>query len=822
MVNIDNLLAELTLEEKVSLLAGADTWRTAAIPRLNIPSVKVSDGPNGARGGEFADGKSAACFPAGVALGATFDPEVVEKVGAALGDDLKSKSAQVLLAPTINLHRTPIGGRNFECYSEDPYLTGSLASAYIKGVQSEGVFATAKHFAVNDTEFERFTISSDLDERTLRELYLAPFQQAVREANPGCIMTSYNQINGVMASENSHTIKEILRGEWEYDGLVMSDWFGAHSVAGTANAGLDLEMPGPTRIRGEKLVAAVKAGEVSEETINERARKVLELAVKAGKFEDPEEKPEEGIDKEEHRQIIRQAGAESIVLLKNENNILPLDASKLKKIAIIGPNAQQAIVMGGGSASVRTHYTVSPFEGIKNAVPAEVELAHELGCYTHKWCTTLDGKMKTKDGENGVAFEYFVGSGFNEFHSRMVQRSSRIWLFDGLPAGIDGKHFSARLTTLYTPEKTGKHIIGLASSGLSKLYINGEEVIDNWTSQDKPGIFFDSGSAERTSTFQMQAGEAVEIVIEFERSTHPRDMPAIRFGIVEEMNPNSIEDAVELAKTADAVVLVVGLNGEWETEGEDRATMQLAGKQDELISAVAKANKNLVVVNQSGTPINMPWIDDVPSILQTWYLGQEAGNSIADVLFGKVNPSGKLPTTFPIRIEDTPAFINYPGDNGHVHYGEGLYIGYKYYDVRKAPVLFPFGHGLSYSAFEYKNVRVNQPTLEADGTITVSVDVTNTSQVDGKEVVQVYVHDKVSSLHRPLKELRSFKKVNVPAGQTVTVDLVLDKYALGFYDDQQNTWVAEQGAFEAHVGSSVTDIRGKVEFELTNTGKWIK
>ncbi|KAH8551074.1 glycoside hydrolase family 3 domain protein [Umbelopsis sp. PMI_123] len=822
MVDIDNLLAQLTLEEKVSLLAGADTWRTAAIPRLNIPAVKVSDGPNGARGGEFADSKPAACFPAGVALGATFDTEVVEKVGAALGDDLKTKSAQVILAPTINLHRTPIGGRNFECYSEDPYLTGSMASAYINGVQSQGVFATAKHFAVNDTEFERFTISSDLSERALRELYLAPFQKAVRESNPGCIMTSYNKINGVDASANSYTITDILRGEWEYEGLVMSDWFGAHLVAETANAGLDLEMPGPTRIRGEKLIAEVKAGNVTEETINARARKVLELAVKAGKFEDPEEKPEQGIDKEEHRQVIRQAGAESIVLLKNENNVLPLDASKLKKIAIIGPNSKEAVVMGGGSAGVKTHYTITPYDGIKNALSPEAELAYEIGCYTHKYCTLLDGRMKTKDGENGVAFEYFVGAGFKEFHSRVVQPSSRIWLFDSLPEGIDGKHFSARLTTLYTPETTGKHILGLASAGLSKLFVNGNEVIDNWTSQDKPGIFFDSGSNERTATVPMQAGETVEIVIEFERSDQPRELPAIRFGLVEEMNPNSIEDAVELAKNSDAVIIIAGLNGEWETEGEDRATMKLPGKQDELISAVAKVNKNLVLVNQSGTPIDMPWLEEVPSILQAWYLGQEAGNSIADVLFGKVNPSGKLPTTFPIRIEDTPAYINYPGDNGHVNYGEGLYIGYRYYDVRMAPVNFPFGHGLSYANFEYKNVRANQPTVEANGTITVSVDVTNTSEVDGKEVVQVYIHDKVSSLHRPLKELRSFKKVNVPAGQTVTVDLVLDKYALGFYNDAEKTWVAEQGTFEALVASSATDIRGKVEFELTSTAKWIK
>ncbi|KAH8551262.1 glycoside hydrolase family 3 domain protein [Umbelopsis sp. PMI_123] len=822
MVDIDNLLAQLTVEEKVSLLAGADTWRTAAIPRLSIPAVKVSDGPNGARGGKFSDSKPAACFPSGVALGATFDPEVVEKVGAALGDDMKTKSAQVILGPTINLHRTPIGGRNFECYSEDPYLTGSMAAAYINGVQSQGVFATAKHFAVNDTEFERFTICTDLSERTLRELYLAPFQKAVRDSNPGCIMTSYNKINGVDASANSYTINDILRGEWEYEGLVMSDWFGAHLVAETANAGMDLEMPGPTRIRGEKLVAEVKAGNVTEETINARARKVLELAVKAGKFEDPEEKPEHGIDKEEHRQIIRQAGAESIVLLKNENNVLPLDASKLKKIAIIGPNSKEAVITGGGSAGVNTHYTITPYDGIKNAISPETELAYENGCYTHKYCTLLDGRMKTKDGENGVAFEYFVGAGFKEFHSRVVQPSSRIWLFDSLPEGINGKHFSARLTTLYTPETTGKHILGLASAGLSKLFVNGSEVIDNWTSQDKPGIFFDSGSNERTASVPMQAGETVEIVIEFERYDQPRDLPAIRFGLVEEMNPNSIEDAVELAKNSDAVIIIAGLNGEWETEGEDRATMKLPGKQGELISAVAKVNKNLVLVNQSGTPIDMPWLDEVPSILQAWYLGQEAGNSIADVLFGKVNPSGKLPTTFPIRIEDTPAYINYPGDNGHVNYGEGLYIGYRYYDVRMAPVNFPFGHGLSYANFEYKNVRVNQPTVEANGTITVSVDVTNTSQVDGKEVVQVYIHDKVSSLHRPLKELRSFKKVNVPAGQTVTVDLVLDKYALGFYNDAEKTWIAEQGTFEALVASSATDIRGKVEFELTSTAKWIK
>jgi beta-glucosidase len=581
-------------------------------------------------------------------------------------------------------------------------------------------------------------------------------------------------------------------------------------------------MPGPTRYRGSKLVAEVKAGKVTEETINERARKILELAVKAGKFENPEEHPEQAIDKEEHRQLIRQAGAESLVLLKNDNNTLPLDASKLKNIAVIGPNAQESIVMGGGSAGVRTHYTITPFEGIKSAIGEESQLSHELGCYTHKYCTLLDGRIKTKDGEEGLEFEYYNGQGFDTFHSRCIQSTSKLWLFDCLPEGIDGAGtFTARLRTLYTPKTSGKHILGLASCGFSRLLVNGDEVIDNWNDQLKPGIFFDMGSAEKTGTYEMQANQPVEIIVEFERSPIERELPAIRFGLVEEMNPNSVEDAVELAKKSDVAIIIAGLNGEWETEGEDRTTLQLAGKQDELISAVAKANKNTIVVNQSGTPISMPWLNEVPSVLQTWYLGQEAGNAIADVLFGKVNPSGKLPTTFPLKLEDTPAYINYPGENGHVNYGEGLYIGYRYYDVRKVPVLFPFGHGLSYSNFEYKNVRVNKPNMEGDSTITVSVDVTNTSEVDGKEVVQVYVHDKVASLNRPLKELRNFKKVNVPAGQTVTVDIVLDKYALGFYNDLEKTWVAEQGTFEALVGSSSTDIRGSVEFELTSTIKWL-
>lgn len=598
--------------------------------------------------------------------------------------------------------------------------------------------------------------------------------------------------------------------------------FGTHSVAEATNAGMDLEMPGPTRYRGSKLVAEVKAGKVTEETINERARKILELAVKAGKFENPEEHPEQAIDKEEHRQLIRQAGAESLVLLKNDNNTLPLDASKLKNIAVIGPNAQESIVMGGGSAGVRTHYTITPFEGIKSAIGEESQLSHELGCYTHKYCTLLDGRIKTKDGEEGLEFEYYNGQGFDTFHSRCIQSTSKLWLFDCLPEGIDGAGtFTARLRTLYTPKTSGKHILGLASCGFSRLLVNGDEVIDNWNDQLKPGIFFDMGSAEKTGTYEMQANQPVEIIVEFERSPIERELPAIRFGLVEEMNPNSVEDAVELAKKSDVAIIIAGLNGEWETEGEDRTTLQLAGKQDELISAVAKANKNTIVVNQSGTPISMPWLNEVPSVLQTWYLGQEAGNAIADVLFGKVNPSGKLPTTFPLKLEDTPAYINYPGENGHVNYGEGLYIGYRYYDVRKVPVLFPFGHGLSYSNFEYKNVRVNKPNMEGDSTITVSVDVTNTSEVDGKEVVQVYVHDKVASLNRPLKELRNFKKVNVPAGQTVTVDIVLDKYALGFYNDLEKTWVAEQGTFEALVGSSSTDIRGSVEFELTSTIKWL-
>lgn len=600
----------------------------------------------------------------------------------------------------------------------------------------------------------------------------------------------------------------------------MFDRFGTRSVVESVEAGVDLEMPGPTRFRGEKLVAAVKQGKLSEESVNERARKVLELVAKAGKFESPGLAPEQGINKEEHRNLIRKAGSESLVLLKNDKQTLPLDASKLKTIAVIGPNAKESIVMGGGSAGVMTHYTITPYDGIKNAVGDNVELPHALGCYTHRFCTLLDGLMKTPDGEDGLELEFFKGHGLKDFHSRHQKATSKLWLFDSVPSDIEPA-FSARVRTRYTPKTTGKHILGLASCGLSRLYVDGKEIIDNWTSQDGPGIFFDMGSNERRGICEMQANEPVEIVIEFQRAEQSRYLAAIRFGLVEEMNPNTIQEAVEVAKKADAVIIVAGLNAEWETEGEDRVSMSLPGEQNELISAVAKANANTIVVNQSGTPIDMPWVDEVPAILQTWYLGQEAGNAIADVLFGKVNPSGKLPTTFPIRIEDTPAYVNYPGDNGHVSYGEGLYIGYRYYDLRKVPVLYPFGHGLSYSSFEYKNARVNQENMEPEGTITVSVDVTNTSNVDGKEVVQVYVHDKASSLSRPLKELRNFKKANIPAGETVTVDVVLDKHALGFYCDKEKTWVAEEGAFEALVGSSSADIHAKVEFNLTSTTKWI-
>lgn len=815
---IETLLAEMTLDEKVSLLAGASLWKTVPIERLGIPTVKMTDGPNGARGdGFFTSGVPAACFPVGIALAATWNTELVMRVGQALGEDAKTKGIQTILGPTANIHRSPLNGRNFESFSEDPFLSARMAVAYILGLQSRKVGATIKHFVCNDSEFERMTISSEVDERALHEIYLPPFRAAVQEAKTWAIMSSYNKINGIHASDHGQLLTEILKQKWGYDGIVISDWFGTRSTVAAANAGLDLEMPGPAQQRGEKLLHAVQAHQVSEETINASVRRMLRYITRTGAFESPSDPTEHAVDQPEHRAIARQVAAESIVLLKNARHMLPLKLSRLKRIAIIGPNAKTAQIMGGGSSQLNAHYAVTPFDGIRAKIGKEVKIGYEIGCTNHKWLPMLNHRWVSPIGgeaEHGFTIDYFNNK---EFEGAPIwQTTSRsceqVWVNDVGP-NVNASSFSARLRGRFTAQETGTFMFGLASAGLSRLLIDGHPIIDNWTKQTLGGAFVGIGSTEVTAPFAMQAGASYELCIEYCRHDSPM-LGGIRIGCLSPIASKPMERAVKLAAKSEVALVFVGLNGDWESEGYDRPHIDLIGEQVELIERVAAVNPKTVVVLQSGSPIAMPWLNHVAGVIQAWYPGQECGNAIADILFGDVNPAGRLPQTFPVRLEDNPAYINYPGENGKVRYGEGIFVGYRYYEKKQVAPLFPFGFGLSYTSFAYSNLRLETTKLQAGQEMPVCVDVTNTGKFAGQEVVQFYVRDIQSKLVRPLKELKGFVKVQLQPGETRTIEWMMRPEALAYYDDAVHDWITEPGEFELLVGSSSQDIRISQTFEL--------
>ncbi|KAK8103772.1 uncharacterized protein PG998_010805 [Apiospora kogelbergensis] len=793
-------LSLLSLEEKVSLLTAADFWRTKSIPGKTIPAVKTSDGPNGARGGIFVGGTKAALFPCGISLAATWNKNLIYEVGQHLADEVKARSAHVLLAPTVCMHRHPLGGRNFESFSEDPLLTGKLAAQYIQGLQSKGVAATIKHFVTNEQETHRLTIDSVLMERPLRELYLRPFEIAVREANPWAVMTSYNLINGVHADMNDHTLKDILRGEWKYDGTVVSDWGGVNSTVEAIKAGCDIEFPYSAKWRFDKVLKAIKDGLLSQDDIDRAAENVLTLVERTRGDDMSPEAEEREDNRQETRELIREAGAQGITLLKNDNSVLPINP-KTAKVAVIGPNANRAIAGGGGSASLNPYYNTLPLDSIRAAV--EHEVVYAQGCHIHKWLPVASPFCTDKTGKPGVALEWFSGDKFEgDVIVQQRRTNTDLFLWDSAPLAQLGPEWSAIATTYLTPTETGKHTISYMSVGPGKLFVDGKLALDLWDWTEEGEAMFD-GSIDYMVDVEMQAGKAVELRVEMTNELRPiakqkqfnmtHKYGGCRIGFKQADAVDYLQQAVDAAREADVAVVIVGLDAEWESEGYDRKTMDLPsdGSQDRL----------------SGSPVTMPWADRVPAIVQAWYQGQEAGNALADVLFGLKNPSGKLPTTFPKRIEDAPAYHNWPGENLRVVYGEGMYMGYRHYDRTKIAPLFSFGHGLSYTSFEYGRVSLSRKTLRPDAPIHLVMAVTNVGPVAGFETVQVYMRDEKSALPRPEKELVAFEKVYLEPEETKHITVPLDKYAVGYYNDSIPAWIAEEGSFHVLVGASSADIR---------------
>lgn len=803
---ISELIERLTVEEKISMLAGVDLWHTKPVPRLGIPAIKVTDGPIGARGSQGSSGPGAACFPAPVAMGATWNPDLINRVGHALADETRAKGAHFLLAPMVNIMRSPLAGRHFECFSEDPYLTTQLAVAYIKGLQENGVGACIKHFVCNDSEYQRMSISSAVDERTLREIYLYPFEVAIRDAKPWSVMSAYNKLNGTYCSENKHLLMDILKDEWQYDGLVMSDWYGTYSPE-VASGGLDLEMPGPARWMGVDVHKSLDQGNLTLQQLDDKVGRILLAIQRVGAFEDPEIYPESALDSEATRQLARSVAEESIVLLKNQG-ILPVNPAETRSIAVIGENANWVQPMAGGSSAVNPHYVISPLAAIQQVVGDKVALNYSPGCIVHKSLPLLDMSLLSTPGDEPGGYTVELFSDPNEMlepvRTFFFDRADITWS-DELLIGLDPQAFSVRLNARFIPKKSGKHQFSLSGNGLFRLMVNDCLIIDNWTGKSRQDVP-PWNCPEQIGEINLESGQACDFRLEYSWAGF---MPyrVIRVGHWVPFEGDLISEAVDLAKRSDVVLMFAGLTNEWESEGYDRPDMRLPGRQDELIEKVCEANPNTIVVLNTGSPVSMPWMGKTPAILQTWYGGQELGNAVTGVLFGAVNPSGKLPFTMPANLEQNPTYINYPGEFGEVRYGEGIFIGYRYYDAKLLEPAFPFGHGLSYTEFSYNNLDIQADSFNHNGLIIVSVDICNLGNYPGKEVVQLYLVDCVSPVLRPPRELKAFQKVYLNPGETKTVVLTLDRRSLSYYNPDQGDWIMDPGEYEVQVGSSSRDIR---------------
>ncbi|MCX2728585.1 glycoside hydrolase family 3 C-terminal domain-containing protein [Thermomicrobium sp. 4228-Ro] len=812
--DIDKLVEMLTIDEKVALLAGDSMWTVPGVPRLGIRPLKVSDGPAGVRGSRIVP---AAAFPAPVLLGATWDPELVKRVGHALAEEAETKGVHVVLAPTINIQRTSLGGRNFECFSEDPWLTARLAVAYVRGLQERGIGACIKHYVANDQEFERMTISVEVSERTLREVYLFPFAVAIAEADPWCVMAAYNRLGGTYCSEHPWLLTTVLREELGYPGVVMSDWFATHSTAQALRAGLDLEMPGPPQWRGEKLRDALQRGEVSEE-VDRSARRILLLYERAGRLDPgPNVVEERAIDRPEHRALIREVAASGMVLLRNDG-ILPLDLTTYRRIAVIGPHATRPAVGGGGSAFVRSHRVISPVEALREVAP-QCEFLIAEGAAIYKLIPQLE---HSDVGVEGITLVLYPNPEFagEAVATLPVPSTDFIWLGEVLP-GVDATNFAARVRVLYRPTESGLYVLGASAVGQVRLFIDGELVLDNWTAPQPGRTYFGFGSAEQRAEVALEAGRTYELVAEYRKAQPGMPLAGFRFGVVHALtDAERIARAVRAAQEAELALVFAGLSPEWESEGFDRDSFDLPGSQNSLIEAVAAANPNTVVVLTAGSPVNLPWLDRVRALLLAWYAGEEVGHSVVDALTGVVEPAGRLPFTYPRRLEDTPAFLHYPGEFGRIAYCEGVFVGYRWYDARGIEPLFPFGYGSGYTEFLYRDLVLDRSILEPGETLRISCTVQNVGSRDGSEVVQLYIGFPGGSVRRPPKELRRFQRVQLAVGESRSVTFTIDSRDLAYFDEAAKLWVAPAGSYEVLVGSNARDIHLRQRFEHIQEQQW--
>jgi beta-glucosidase len=785
---VDAILGKMTLEEKIDYIGGVDGFYVRGVPRLGLPALKMSDGPVGVR-----NYGPSTTLAGGIGLAASWDPALVQRAGVVLGEDSRARGVHFLLGPGVNINRAPMNGRNFEYFGEDPYLAAHTVVPYIEGLQSQGVCATVKHFMGNSSEFDRHNVNSIIDERTMREIYLPTFEAAVKRANVCAIMDSYNLTNGQHMTQNAYLNTDVVKKEWGYPGIIMSDWVATYDAVAAANGGLDLEMPSGRFMNRANLLPAIKAGKVSEATIDDHVRRILRRAVEYGWFDSGYNQTELSIPRynQEGREVSLEAARESMVLLKNEGGLLPLDKNKIKTIAVIGPDAYPAQPDGGGSAHVMPFNAVSFLEGLSN-YDKNVKVTYEAGIPSRgEMASDIRIMIDGSGSRPGWKAEYFDSEDLTGSHTDRVDL--RVNYGDQNP--IPNIH-SVRWTGYYIAKNEADYEVFVQNPGEeggTRLYVDDKPVFNDWTRYN---------ASVDEAVLPLAPGPH-KVVLEAylkERWSNP----GLRVGIVD---PATVvnEEAKKLAAQADAVVVPVGFDPYSETEGSDR-TFHLPPGQNELVKAMLAANKNVIVVVTSGGGVDMSeWVNQTPALLEAWYAGQEGGTALAQLLFGDYSPSGKLPVTFDRDWKDNATYQSYYPAEGtkDVKYSEGVFLGYRHYDKTGAKPLFPFGFGLSYTTFKYSNLKVHEDDSSA---VKVSFDVTNTGSREAADVAELYVSDNHASVPRPPKELKGFSRVELMPGETKTVNMMLDSRAFSFYDVTSKAWKLEPGDFGILVGDSSEDI----------------
>ena len=833
--NLYERVVDVSLEDKAAITAGSDIWTVPGIDLLGIPPLRMTDGPNGARGAMNSIGSGtvrAVCVPTGTALAASFDSELLHRIGVLLGKEARQKRARVLLAPTINMVRSPLGGRSFECYGEDPWLSGTLAASFIKGVQSQGVATTPKHFVGNEAEFQRTTINSVMDERTLREVYLLPFEFAVRRGGALGLMTSYNRVNGQYPTENGDFLNGILRDEWGFEGIVVTDWFAAGTTVGGLEGGLDIQMPGPDRFFGAPVAEAIKNGEAREHDLDRIVRRRIYLHTLLQAWENDVNEPELSDETAEDRELAYEAATAGITLLTNDG-VLPIDPN-VASIALIGPNAVTAHIMGGGSSQLPAHRRIPPKDVFREQFGDRLTV--EPGC-------VIDKNAPPMRPTDGFTVEFFASTDWSGPAAATTNQSAGRALFLGSPVPEIGTDpFTARMTATLTPTASGVHTFSLIQIDAARLIIDGQVVIDGINETPPRGeAFFGLGSVEQQIGYELTAGEPAQIVVEFAGGpgTGPKGLSV---GHMPPVPTDLIERAAAAAAASQVAVVIVGTSSEWETEGSDRESIDLPGDQVELIKAVCAANPRTCVVVNAGSAVDMSWSELPAATVYGWLGGQEMASALIDVIIGINEPGGRLPMTLPISIEHTPAYGNFPGESNTTNYAEGTLIGYRWYDTRKLPVSFPFGHGLSYTTFEW-----SEPTASRTGLLEgeVTVNVTNTGKRTGSDVVQLYVSPPASKFMRAAKQLAGVAKVSLSPGESRTVSIPLTPRTFAHWDpaNQEHVeahkrlqgsgagiplsggssdateagWYVEAGDYGLNISRSIADVAFRSSFTVTET-----